>query len=97
MNDSKYRFSVSVKRSNIVDIKPPVQRWAQLTSIARFKWRKLTTKELEGTKGIRQKLIDLVIGHYSIDQTEAERQVEDFLSSNNISIAIKSIIFHPGH
>ena len=97
MNDSNYWFSSSVKQSNIVDIRPTIQQWSQFTSIARFKWKKLTTKELEQTKGNRQKLIILVCGNYTISKNEARNQVDDFFLKNRIPTGFKPIEFCPGH
>ena len=97
MKDSLFCFPRSTRLSNIVDIRPTRQGWPQLTSIARFKWKRLTHKDLDDTEGRRQRLVDLVSSRYLISQDEAEQQVQDFFASNNMSIIFTPIECQPGH
>ena len=87
--------SNSTAPCKVIEFKPTKRQWQQLTSIARFKWKKLTGKELQETKGQRQKLINLVSDRYLISRTDAAEQVSIFLR-RNVPIVSRELEYMPG-
>lgn len=56
-------------------------RWKQLTGDAKRRWGKLTDDDLAVAEGDRERLVGKIQERYGVAKDEAERQVDDWLSS----------------
>lgn len=55
--------------------------WKQVSGRFKQKWGKLTGSDLEQAEGIRDRLAGLLQKHYAIAKDEAEKQLDQFVSS----------------
>ncbi len=67
---------------SIFDGKVAKYKWKKLIGSAKIYWKRLSIQELTLTNGDKDGLIKLLKDRYSIQQKEAERQVEEFFSQN---------------
>ncbi len=56
-------------------------QWEQLKGQVRQKFAKLTDDDMEGIRGRRQELVGKVQERYGIAKEEAERRLDDVISS----------------
>lgn len=56
-------------------------RWKQLTGDAKRRWGELTDDDLAVVEGDRKRLAGMIQERYGVAKDEAERQVDDWLSS----------------
>ena len=56
-------------------------KWKQLKGKVQQTWGDLTNDDLDKIDGKRQELVGIVQERYGYSRAEAERQVDDFLSS----------------
>ncbi len=56
-------------------------KWSQLKGKLRQQWGKLTDDDIEQVAGKRDELVGILQEKYGHSQAEAEREVNDFLSS----------------
>lgn len=56
-------------------------KWMQLRGSIREKWGELTDDELDQIAGKRDKLAGVLKERYGYTELEAEREIDDFLSS----------------
>lgn len=56
-------------------------KWKQLTGDAKRNWAKLTDDDLALVEGDRERLAGKIQERYGVAKEEAERQVDDWLSS----------------
>jgi uncharacterized protein YjbJ (UPF0337 family) len=56
-------------------------KWMQLRGAVREKWGELTDDDVNEISGRRDKLAGLLQEKYGYNQMEAERQIDDFLTS----------------
>lgn len=54
--------------------------WGQFRGLAKQKWDKLTERDLDEIKGMRDALVGKIQERYGISQREAEEQLYDFES-----------------
>lgn len=57
-------------------------QWKQLKGKVQQKWGELTNDELDRIAGKREELVGIVQEKYGRSREEAEREVNDFLSSH---------------
>jgi uncharacterized protein YjbJ (UPF0337 family) len=55
--------------------------WNQLTGEVKRHWGKLTDDDLQMVEGDRQRLVGRIQERYGVTKEEADRQVDDWLSS----------------
>jgi uncharacterized protein YjbJ (UPF0337 family) len=55
--------------------------WNQLTGDVKRHWGKLTDDDLQMVEGDRQRLVGKIQERYGVTKEEADRQVDDWLSS----------------
>lgn len=58
--------------------------WEQLKGQARQKWGKLTDNDVQQAKGSRDELVGKVQERYGVAKDEAERQVDEWASNQNL-------------
>ncbi len=56
-------------------------KWKQLTGDAKRHWGKLTDDDLQVVEGDRERLVGKIQERYGVSKEEADRQVDDWLSS----------------
>lgn len=56
-------------------------QWKQLMGDAKRRWGKLTDDDLAVAEGDRERLVGKIQERYGVAKEEAERQVDDWLSS----------------
>ena len=56
-------------------------KWKQLTGDAKRRWGKFTDDDLAVADGDRERLVGKIQERYGVAKDEAERQVDDWLSS----------------
>lgn len=56
-------------------------KWKQYKGQARTKWGKLTDNDLDVIEGNRQQLVGKVQEYYGLTKENAEKQVDEFVSS----------------
>jgi uncharacterized protein YjbJ (UPF0337 family) len=57
-------------------------KWLQVRGAVKEQWGKLTDDQLDQIEGKRDKLVGKLQEEYGYTKQEAERQVDDFLSSH---------------
>jgi hypothetical protein len=57
------------------------ENWLELRNILKNHWNKLDDRDIERIGGSRDKLIDVLQSRYGCGKEEAERQVTEFLNS----------------
>ena len=57
-------------------------KWKQMQGSAKAKWGELTDDELKQVEGERDKLVGKIQEKYGIAKDEAEKQVDEWASSN---------------
>jgi uncharacterized protein YjbJ (UPF0337 family) len=55
--------------------------WKQVTGDVKRHWGKLTDDDLQMVEGDRQRLVGKIQERYGVSKEEADRQVDDWLSS----------------
>jgi uncharacterized protein YjbJ (UPF0337 family) len=62
-------------------------KWKQYKGQLRTKWGKLTDSDLDVIQGNRQQLVGKIQEYYGVTKENAEKQIEDFVTSLQVSQA----------
>jgi uncharacterized protein YjbJ (UPF0337 family) len=65
-------------------------QWAELKGKAKRTWSRLSHRELEAVRGLRDRLVDKVQEAYGVARRDAERQVEAFARKAGASLRAAS-------